>query len=475
MRLLGVWLPRGIVDFEIDVQVLLTGEGAGDAGNQLLTFVHQGMVDQQLLIGARADGLGDGLALSAPDHRTDTQALPIRIQVGNGEVCLESAHLAGELRGAFAHFDFDGVAHVALDLALGVGDLADEVEFRGIAGAAARQGDFAAGDLDRHRHKIMVAHQAEVVDLQSQRQIRHGVAEEQRLLQLPLPIRGGRFVECHGGEIPVAEVELRLELLGNLDLHAAEFAIFHGIGVVIAEHIVAAEVLVGLLDAQGEVVRIQQGLAAGIVGEREQGFLLVVELGLLRGDGISGEHLRAARGCLAGVSAGNQRHQAAGIDGVERDVGANGGVDGGFELRVVLDARLGDAGGEVDERLFLGQGSQHADRGFQARQLAVRVEDVEFGFVGDEGGAGILAAVGVAGIRLDGKFAGLPDLKTLDHLGQAVAVGGEILGHLNGGAQGHDGHHVGRGHLLGQELQGGFLGPDLFLGLHGREIEEQHQ
>jgi hypothetical protein len=41
--------------------------------------------------------------------------------------------LAGELRGALSHFDFDGVAHVAFDLPPGVGDLADEVEFRGIA------------------------------------------------------------------------------------------------------------------------------------------------------------------------------------------------------------------------------------------------------------------------------------------------------------------------------------------------------
>jgi hypothetical protein len=106
----------------------------------------------------------------------------------------------------------------------------------------------------------MVAHQPEVVDLQRQRQIRHGVAEQQRLLELPFLIRGSRFVEGHGGEIPVAEVELRLELLGNLDLHAAEFAVFHGIGVVVAEHIVAAQVFVGLLDAQGEVVGIQQRL-----------------------------------------------------------------------------------------------------------------------------------------------------------------------------------------------------------------------
>ena len=121
-------------------------ERARDAGNQLLAVVHQRMVDQQLLIGARADGLADGLALSAPHHRTDAQALLIGIHVGNGEIGLEGAHLAalvfarqkleavlagrkreagvvldvpaGKLRGVLAHFDLDGVAHVALDLSV---------------------------------------------------------------------------------------------------------------------------------------------------------------------------------------------------------------------------------------------------------------------------------------------------------------------------------------------------------------------
>ena len=264
------------------------------------------MVDQQLLIGARADGLGDGLALSAPDHRTDAQALLIGIHVGNGEIGLEGAHLAalvfarqeleavlagrkrearvvldvpaGELRGALAHFHFDGVAHVALDLSPGVGHLADEIEFGGVAGAAARQGDFAARDLHRDRHEVMVAHQAEVVDLQRQRQIRHRVAQDQRLLQLPLLVGGGRFVELLGGEIAVAVIELRLVLLGNVDLHAAELAIGRRIVVVVAEHVVAAEVFVRLLDAEGQVVGIEQRLAAGIFGEREERLLLVVEL-----------------------------------------------------------------------------------------------------------------------------------------------------------------------------------------------------
>ena len=146
--------------------------------------------------------------------------------------------------------------------------------------------DFAARDFDRDRHKVMVAHQPEVVDLQGQRQVRHRVAEEQRLLQLPLLIGGGRFVEFLGRKISIAVIKLRLVLLGNVDLHAAEFAVGRGVAVVVAEHVIAAQVFPRLLYAQGKIVGIQQCLASGIFGEREKRLLLVVEFLLLRSDGL---------------------------------------------------------------------------------------------------------------------------------------------------------------------------------------------
>ena len=173
---------------------------------------------------------------------------------------------------------------------------------------------------------------------------------------------------------------------------------------------------------------------------------------------------------------GASGHQAARIHGVKRDVGADGGVDGGFDLRVVLDAGLRDAAGEVDQRLFLGQRRQHADGGFQAGQLAVRIEDVEFGFVGDECGPGVFAAVGVSGVGLDGEFAGLADVKALDHLGQAVAVAGEILDHVDARRRRVMMDTMSDGVICSaRNFRCGLLRTDLFLGLHGREIEEQHQ
>ena len=136
---------------------------------------------------------------------------------------------------------------------------------------------------------------------------------------------------------------------------------------------------------------------------------------------------------------------------------------------------LGTARREVDQRLLLGQRRQHPHRRFQPGQLAVRVEDVELGFVSDERGPGIFSAVGIAGIGLDRQFAGLADVEALDHLRQPVAVRGEVLRHLHGCAERHDRHQVRGSHLLAEELQSGLLRADLLLRLHGREIEEQHQ
>ena len=116
--------------------------------------------------------------------------------------------------------------------------------------------------------------------------------------------------------------------------------------------------------------------------------------------------------------------------GIDRDIRLHGGIDGGFQLRLVLDAGLADAAGNVDQRLLLGQRGQLAHRLFDRGQLAVGIEDVELGLIGDEGRAGILAVV-VAGIGVRGHVARLADRQVLDDVVEHVAVGREIGLHLN--------------------------------------------
>src|SRR6202011_3169165 len=94
---------------------------------------------------------------------------------------------AAELGGiAFAQFNAYGVAHIGDNAAARIEDLADEVEFRCIGASTARRGDFRSGYFYRPRHKELVANQPEIIDLERQRQVGDGIAQQERLLELPL-------------------------------------------------------------------------------------------------------------------------------------------------------------------------------------------------------------------------------------------------------------------------------------------------
>ena len=196
--------------------------------------------------------------------------------------------------------------------------------------------------------------------------------------------------------------------------------------------------------------------------------------GLLRARRTAAVHGAAARRALGGVAQRRRGHQAARVDGEEGHVVADGGVDGGAQLRLVVDAGLADAAGEIDQRLLFGERAQHARRGFQRGQLAVGIEDVEFGVVGGVRRAGVFLVIGAGG-AVDREIAAFADGQALDDLGQGVAIVGEILQHFQVAREGHDGHQVGRRHLRLEEFLGGGLGADLVLNRHAGHVEEHHQ
>ena len=72
---------------------------------------------------------------------------------------------------------------------------------------------------------------------------------------------------------------------------------------------------------------------------------------------------------LAGAAARRVRHQAARVDRIDRHVGLGRRVDRSFQLRLVIDARLADAAGEVDQRLLFRQRRQHARGLLDGRQF----------------------------------------------------------------------------------------------------------
>ena len=118
--------------------------------------------------------------------------------------------------------------------------------------------------------------------------------------------------------------------------------------------------------------------------------------------------------------------QAADVHGVDRHVGADCGVGGGPQFRLVFYPGSCHTAGEINQRLLLVYMLQLLSDCAQCFQTAVSVEDVEFGVIGSERAAGIGCAFG----RSCGSFlksltvAGVEGLQDFFQLG---AVRREVL------------------------------------------------
>ena len=144
------------------------------------------------------------------------------------------------------------------------------------------------------------------------------------------------------------------------------------------------------------------------------------------------------------------RDQAARINGPERDTRSNGRVDGGVQLRLVINAIEAEAAGEVDERFLLVQLAQHFGGGLQGGELAIGVEDVELAVVLSKCGARVGAAGIVDGLGGSLAFANDESFKDAEQL---VAIGGEVLQDVDRTTLvAQDGYQVDSGQLRANEL-----------------------
>ena len=96
---------------------------------------------------------------------------------------------------------------------------------------------------------------------------------------------------------------------------------------------------------------------------------------------------------MRGIAARRRGEQSARIDRIDRNVGAICGVGGGAQLRAIFFAGLRDAAGEFDQRFSAGDSAENVGEAFDGCEFLVGIEDVEFGFIGREGGAGIFLDV----------------------------------------------------------------------------------
>src|SRR5262249_13206746 len=146
------------------------------------------------------------------------------------------------------------------------------------------------------------------------------------------------------GVVTVAMLQFDLQLLVvQLDLDAAEAPVLGSVGAVVTDDVVAVDVLLRLGDAETEVVVVEQRLAAGVRGERDQSLLLIVaaiHAASLMG---SAEYAGSARRGDAGVARRGFGNQSGRVYRIKRYIRADRCVHRGSELRLIFDARLGNA------------------------------------------------------------------------------------------------------------------------------------
>jgi hypothetical protein len=91
----------------------------------------------------------------------------------------------------------------------------------------------------------------------------------------------------------------------------------------------------------------------------------------------SGERPDPGGGGLRRVAERRRRDEAAGINGIDRDVRSHGRIYRGAELRLVVGAVQTQAAAEVHQRLQLRQRTKAGHRRLQRRQLPVGRKHVE--------------------------------------------------------------------------------------------------
>ena len=210
-----------------------------------------------------------------------------------------------------AQADLDVVAQHGDLRVFRVADLAQEVEAGHLLRRALlAQRDFRAGDFYGHRDKPVIAAIAEPVDLDRQRERGGRVAEQHGVLQLFLATLRAHGLELGVGVVARAVVQAGGNLRVQFHVDLAILAVAPVVGRVEAEHVVAAQVVLGQIDAFAQVVVVDRRLAAGLRSDRNQRVLRAGEAVALSILLAAVEHARAAHRGRGSVPAGHQGLQS---------------------------------------------------------------------------------------------------------------------------------------------------------------------
>ena len=219
---------------------------------------------------------------------------------------------------------------------------------------------------------------------------------------------------------------------------------------VVANHVVIRNGLLRLHDAASQIVVVEQSLAAGIAGQGKQRVLRLLEVAGVGLGRAAGVHPGIARRALRRIPQRRLGDQPSCIDRPERNARANGGVDRGMKLGLVIDPVESESAGKVDKRLLLVELAEHLGSRLQRGKLSIGVEDVELAIVLAKCGPGIGATCIVDGLSGTLTFAHDHGLENAEQL---IAIRREVLKNVDRSALvAENGDQVDTRHLRAQKL-----------------------
>src|ERR1700693_3102080 len=164
-----------------------------------------------------------------------------------------------------------------------------------------------------------------------------------------------------------------------------------------------------------------------------------------------------------------KRLEAANINGIDGDIGFDGGGGGGAECGLIIHAGLAYTVAEINQTFLLRNGAEGLHDGLQSEEFAIGAEGVVVGVVGRVGAASFRGTFGRAGgtIFETLAFAGIVGGELRENFG---AIGSEIEIDFEIGGQGNHADEIGGFHAGVDVFLGGIDGTIDFVGLHGGEV-----
>ena len=365
----------------------------------------------------------------------------------------------------------DGLTDVAhRELGRLVANQAKHVE-RGLIAGSGR--DRRSRHNRRQQHKEPVRFGAKILGRKIHRQVGIRQIGIQLCFHRPVAIVPGKVPEIARAVVAAAVVEFHSGPV-HLDDDLAVVPIHRGVRGAVAENVIALHVRLHLGERFAEIVAVEERLAAGVGGERDQRLLRLEIRIVSRGNRVAVISGLAVQARQLRAAAGDNRFQSARVHRINRNIGFDGDVDGGAQLRLVFVAGIAiHAAAEVEHGFFLVDVPERPGQRGDCLQTAVGVEDVVLGVVFGVGLSLVGLAFGRAGRPLFHPLA-LDALHAAHRLPKQVMIGGEVLVHLHRAAEAHDGDQIRRRHLLVDEVQSALAGAIQLVGLHVGQIEEQH-